>query len=129
MSNLRNGLSFDERVYFNNLNEVHFADDRFGRTLNLTSSKAGTDIRNEMIGDTSFVTVCGDKVSMDSRSMDFQYCLSMEREIGSLKASGDLVLNVYEFGDLVHEIKTPFTVFTKDRWFIDYFGEWTGSLN
>ena len=126
---LRNGLSFDERVYFNNLNEVQFADDRFGRTLNLTSSKEGKTVRNELVADKSFVDVCGEKVSLDSRSMDFQYCLSLTREVGSLIATGNLVLNVYEFGEKVHEIKTPFRLFTKDRWFVDYFGEWTGTLN
>ncbi len=126
---LRNGLSFDEYAYFNTLGEVQWADSTLGRTVTLESLKSGLDVKVVREDGMNYVDVCGDKISLDSRTMDFQYCLEFERGSDSLLAEGDLVLNVFEFSEKVHEIRTVFRVFTKDRWFVDYFGEWTGELN
>ncbi len=126
---LRNGLSFNERVYFNSLNEFEFADSRFGRVLKFKNQKEGLSVKKQVVAGRSFVDVCSDKVSLDSNSMDFQYCIHFLRDEDSLKASGELSLLIYEFGSLVHEIKTPFEVFIKDRWFVDYFGLWSGELS
>lgn len=125
---LRNGLSNEEYTYFNNFGEVQWADSRFGRTINLKNFKEGLDSKNTYIDEVTSVDVCGDKVALDSKTMDFRYCLELQRLDGSLLADGHLVLEVFEFGIKVHTIKTEFTVFIKDRWFVDYFGEWTGQL-
>ncbi len=126
---LRNGLSFNERTYFNTLGEVQWADNKFGRSIDLEDLKQGLKVKIVRENGVNTVDVCGDKVSLDSRTMDFQYCLEFERKSDSLLAEGYLVLNVFEFGEKVHEVKTFFRVFTKDRWFVDYFGEWTGELS
>ncbi len=125
---LRNGLSFNERTYFNTLGEVQWADSRLGRKVVLKNFKIGLQVRNKLKAGVSHIDVCSDKISLDSRTMDFKYCLEFRRESGSLIANGDLVLNVFEFGEKIHKIKTPFRVFIKDRWFVDYFGEWSGEL-
>ncbi len=125
---LRTGLSDEEKVYLNILGEVQWADSKFGRTLYLKNFKEGLDVKNSLSGDSTLVDVCGGKVSLDSRTMDFRYCVELKRDKDSLLAEGDLVLEVFEFGVKVHTIRTAFEVFTKDRWFVDYFGEWTGEL-
>jgi len=125
---LRNGLSDAEYAYFNELNEVQFVDSTLGRAVTLKNFKEDKTVKNERLGDLGLLNVCSDKVELNSRSMDLQYCLYMVRQSGSLKADGELVLNIFEFGEKVHEIKTPFTVFIKDRWFVDYFGSWSGEL-
>lgn len=125
---LRNGLSFNERVYFNNLGEVQWADDRFGRAVALQNLKEGLEVKTKREAGVTYVDVCSDTVSLDARTMDFQYCLSLERTTDSLIAEGELSLDVFEFGVKVHTIVTPYRVFIKDRWFVDYFGDWSGQL-
>jgi len=126
---LRNGLSDKEKAYFNVLDEVQFVDSRLGREIVLKNFKEGSDTKNEMLGDLSLLNVCSDKLELNSRSMDLQYCLYMVRQKGSLKAVGELVLNIFEFGEKVHEIKNVFSVFTKDRWFVDFYGKWAGEIS
>lgn len=126
---LRNGLSDAEYAYFNELGEVQYVDSRLGREISLKNLKEGVVAKNELVGDLSLLNVCSDKLELNSRSMDLQYCLYMVRQKGSLKAVGELVLNVFEFGEKVHEIKNAFSVFTKDRWFVDYYGKWVGEIS
>jgi hypothetical protein len=126
---LRNGLSDEEKAYFNVINEVQFVDSRLGREITLKNFKEGSLVKNELVGDLSLINVCSDKVELNSRSMDLQYCLYMIRQQGSLKAIGELVLNIFEFGEKVHEIKNVFTVFTKDRWFVEFYGKWGGEIS
>jgi len=126
---LRNGLSNAEYSYFNELGEVEYVDSQLGREIIFTNFKQGQTVKNELIGDMSLVNVCADKLELNSRSMDLQYCLYMVRQQDSLKAQGELVLNIFEFGEKVHEIKSTLSVFIKDRWFVDFYGEWAGEVS
>jgi len=126
---LRNGLSDAEYSYFNELGEVEYVDSQLGRELVFKNLKEGHTVKNELVGDVSLVNVCTNKLELNSRSMDLQYCLYMVKQTDSLQAQGELVLNIFEFGKKVHEIKNTFSVFTKDRWFVDFYGEWSGEIS
>lgn len=125
---LRSGLSHLEYAYFNELNEVHWADSQLGRELILNKLKAGEKLKSTLSGNEATLKICGDKKTLADRSMDFIYCLNLRRKTNELTAKGDLELHVFEFGKKVNEIKSPFSVFLNDRWGVDYFGNWSGLL-
>lgn len=125
---LRNGLSFEEKVYFNSINEVQWADSNFGRELRLKDFHTDYSAKNVYENKTSYIYVCGERVALNSQSKDFRYCLTLIKKDGDITAQGKLVLEVYEFSKVVHEIETSFEVFMKDRWFVDYFGTWGGAV-
>jgi hypothetical protein len=125
---LRNGLSPQEYTYFNGLNEVQWADSKLGREIELTELNESFSSKAKLEDGINYIDVCGALISLNSRTMDFRYCLSFEREEGSLLAEGVLSLEVYEFGTLVNLIETDYRVFIKDRWFVDYYGEWSGQV-
>ena len=126
---LRNGLSSEERTYFNELNEIFFADSQFGRELNLFEFQEGRTVLNERVDGASLVNACTQPIPLDDRGMDFVYCIELRREDEALRATGDLVMNAFAFGERVRQIRVPFSVFIRDRLFVDFFGTWSGQVD
>lgn len=127
---LRNGLSYDERVYFNSYDLLQWADSRFGRELVLTEKREDLEainfINEEEKGQ---IVVCSKKIAYADLSLDFMYCLSLQREEESAEtALIELTLFSYEFGEPVGQIQLDQAVFIKDRLSVDYFGNWSGKI-
>lgn len=127
---LRNGLSYEETIYFDSYGLLQWADSRFGRELALTKKREDLEAKNFINeNEEGQIVVCNDKVSYSDLSLDFMYCLSLQREQEDAETAFiELTLYTYEFGEPINQIRLDQSVFIKDRLSVDYFGNWSGEI-